>query len=366
MRDQARAGAAASVAAFDHSDVPAAGRQTLTETHEAEPPEPDVPAWADIDPGEHHETAKAAPAAAEEAEPTIEDADLEAGGAHEGEAEADSVAHAASASGGATAHAASSHGHGHAHPYYAKTDKFNRKQHRGRPQVKTLVIHHDFPRFVITSGSATQAFDSIKTGTHVTINVAHVRKLVVDGSPHPVACVLTRTVSKGSGWTRLSDLAKDPAAQAHLAHLTNHAALGHTPSAPSLKSMAHHAMKFKVNGPKHSSYRLTGHLSSQSKSNLAHYLERPSHSAEDPEGFYNICLNLPQHGTPPVQVDTALPGSHFFVATTREVAVYKSGHTEAAKKIRWAFGCPGIHRNGHWVPDRSRRGWVPLSVLEKA
>ncbi len=280
------------------------------------------------------------------------------------------------ASGQAVQRKAKHHG-----PHYAKVDRFNRKQERGRPQVgHTLALEAEMPRYSIESGTKSRPHDTLPAGEEIQINIAKVRTLTIDGKKE--SCVFTRSVNAGSAWAKLSDVKKAPGASAHLAANVNSQARKHQAKAPSkqlAKKSEHKEMQFKpATAEAHTGLALTGHVSSQSRSNYDHYLFRDKPSATYKpmhDGFYNVCLNLPQHGTPPVQADVALPHDRFFVITQRSVSLYEKKNVPDPSKYKgpdvkekrrstWVFGCLGKQVGGEWVPDRTRTGWVPRSVLE--
>jgi hypothetical protein len=269
-----------------------------------------------------------------------------------------------------------------AKPHYAQRDKFNRTQERGRPKVGgDITLTAAVKRYSIESGSKTRPHDELPKGTEVTINIAHVRKLTIDGARHK--CVLTRSVDNGAAWSKLSDVTAGGAQAKKLAAKVERSAdkrQAKTPSKKAAEKAKHKHMQFKTAPPAPTGLALTGHVSSQSRSNFDHYLFRdvdkdmasPFHN-----GFYNIALNLPQPGTPPVQADIALPGDQFFVITHREVSLYDKVDPKVAKAKKitdvrekrrtiWVFGCAGKQVGGDWVPDRTRTGWVPRAVLETA
>jgi hypothetical protein len=273
----------------------------------------------------------------------------------------------------AEAHASSTQHH--AKPHYAKTDRFNRKQDEHRPHVgHNIKLAADTTRYNIEDGARTRKHDKLAAGTSVTINVAHTRMLRIGGAMEK--CVLTRTVDNGAAWTRLEDVASSSKAQHSLGSKVDHRA-AHDEAKPPSERLAAKAkpMKFRPGTAPHTGLALTGHVSSQSKSNYDHYLFREKTSKmQEPfhNGYYNICMNLPQHGTPPVQGDVALPGDRFFVITKRQVSLYEKEDpatfkgSDVAEQSRswWVFGCAAKKEGEHWVPDRARRGWVPARVLE--
>ncbi|MDQ3338213.1 MAG: hypothetical protein M4D80_23860 [Myxococcota bacterium] len=84
----------------------------------------------------------------------------------------------------------------------------------------------------------------------------------------------------------------------------------------------------------------------------------------------SIVGNLPHDKTPPVAIDVARPGvDSFFVPQgktfRREISLYKRRQRTATLRQTWVFGYVGRDQGTRKVPDKNRRGWVPLRVLAR-
>lgn len=238
---------------------------------------------------------------------------------------------------------------------YAPIDGSNRKQERGRPAVHVgrhdqFVVASDAPRYSIVGTHSGRAFDTIAKGTHVQVNISTPRELITPEGRH--AHVLVRpshlpAMRQGSAWLRADALATDPK---RLERADRKAAAHAMPAEPAGHATAY---VFRTT-PQTSDLALTPG-SQAHKAKLDAYLE---HTTPQAGGFYNVCLNLPQPGTPPVADDVARAGDHFFVFHTHEVAAYRGTHRTSTT---WAFGCIGTGAK----PDHTRRGWVPMATLER-
>jgi hypothetical protein len=95
-----------------------------------------------------------------------------------------------------------------------------------------------------------------------------------------------------------------------------------------------------------------------------------SPGAAEQRYYYNICMNLPQSDAPPVAVDIANPGDHFFVPPgstfRREISIYGKGRRDSNQLQMWVYGFVAKKQGGKFVPDTSRAGWVPLRTLKGA
>jgi hypothetical protein len=243
---------------------------------------------------------------------------------------------------------------------YARTDRYNKSQKSGRPKVtlggkQTFRVRADTQRYSFIAGVGVRAFDVVTPAHHITINVSQPRSLALPGGRR--TCVLARTRLGGSAWLPLDALDVNPA---RLAHAVRKSAGKAMPAQPQGR------LKERVfkDATRSTDLSLTPRHASQSRAQYDHYLHRTSnHQVED--GFYNVCMALPQHGKVPTAVDIARPRDHFFIMQTREVPLYENGGGKRAVRYsRWAFGCMGKRDgSGTWKPDRSRRGWVPLEAL---
>ncbi len=94
------------------------------------------------------------------------------------------------------------------------------------------------------------------------------------------------------------------------------------------------------------------------------------HDAKETKYTLNICQSLPQADAPPVAIDVANAGEAFFVVNDhsfhRTCSIYANGGARSTHAMKWVFGFVGKQEHGHWVPDHSRRGWVPLRTLALA
>ncbi len=244
---------------------------------------------------------------------------------------------------------------------YAPTDRYNKKQHAGRPSVavgrqQTFRVRADTQRYSFVAGAGVRAFDVVTQADAITVNIAQPRVLTLPDRRHHT-CVLARTRLGGSAWLPLDALDVDGD---KLVKAARHLAGRDAPAAPRgrLKERV-----FKA-ATRATDLALTPHRAAQTRAQYDHYLHRTS-NAEVQDGFYNVCMALPQHGKVPTAIDVARPGNHFFVMQTREVPLYENGGAKRpVRHARWAFGCMGKQDGaGDWQPDRSRRGWVPLEAL---
>jgi hypothetical protein len=278
-------------------------------------------------------------------------------------------------------------------PYYADTGRFNRKQKRqksggSRPQVTTMTLGHSFKRYSIKNKNHAVLHDEPQPAAagqdpvELQINIAATRKLVIDGKK--ATCILTRTVDSGAAWARLVDvipLGANPGnarkRRASLQRRINKKAARYAPKEPSAKRLkSAREMRFKPGVDPNTGLSLTGNVASQSKSDYDHYLFRDKTAKMEGavhHGFYNVALNLPQRGIPPVQVDIAKPDDVFFMISKPEVALYERIDPDKHPNIKavdekdrtvWVFGCLGKREGNDWVPDPSRRGWVPKRVVK--
>jgi len=321
------------------------------------------------------------------------------------------------------AHAAPfEHHHAHADRTHPKQDRFNRPgvhddpttvHSAGRPGVVAhgngvfMINKPEVTRYTFTrhgDANVAQPFDLIerdrlasinykaehKTSDHgrterVLVNPSAPRTLEIEGkSAH---CVLTWVDGRGAAWMRTADLEHGD----QIAHAAASRAHHEDPAAASQHELLHHTERYVIRNDAvgqatpgdspHGRARVLG-AGQRSGDNVEHYLDKderkPGFDANgQPTGqnvtvsFVAICMNLPEHGTPPVAIDTVRSGESFYVLRDpsfhRQVPVYENGAHHSDLLQTWVFGHVGMRdAHGHLAPDPHRRGWVPLRVLAQA
>lgn len=324
------------------------------------------------------------------------------------------------------AHAAPFEHHAnHAERHWAKEDRFNRGGIHSDPTTvrsagRPGVIEHGHGVFLINKPEVTRytfvrqgktnvarPFDVIErdklsainykaqgksSDAHhhterVLANPSQPRHLEIDG--RSALCVLTWVDGLGAAWMRVADLKdgdKIEHAAAARAHREDPAAAYHDP-----EQLLHHTQRFVIRNDQvgeanagdapHGKERVLG-PGEKGGDNVSHYLvhdqRKPGFDASGkPLGsnvtrsFVAICMNLPEHGVPPIALDTALAGDSFFAMRDRsfyrQVAVYANGAHRSNLEETWVFGHLAMQdATGKQLPDPARRGWVPLRVLAQA
>lgn len=265
----------------------------------------------------------------------------------------------------------------------AKTDKYNVRSIRSNPtapkrpgpQKMYTVNGSGAQRYIITRGKQTKVADTVPGGAEVALNVSKVTKLRVDGKNRD--CVMCWFGVQGSAWIPIASLADDAKEKTEIRNAVNKLAAKWEPAVASTKGakrLTFRAITDPIAKPDaydRENYIL-GHQSGTGN-NSEDYLLRNAPvapGATQQRYYYNICMNLPQNDAPPVAVDIANPGDHFFVPPgktfRREICIYGKKRRDSNQLQTWVYGFVAKKQGGKFVPDTSRAGWVPLRTLKGA
>ena len=314
------------------------------------------------------------------------------------------------------------------HKHNAKRDQYNREvveHHAGnqfqisRPGVRVsgkdeMHLKGDFAyRYTITSGNQAQVADKIwehelqhgndRTGDRLALNPSHSRVLSISGVE--VECVLSWASGQSAAWIAIDDLRGNHATIKRA--VNRHAAKGQPKAANQAARDTAKPMKFRAVGgvadadtTDRGRYIVPGQKGT-SGNQVADYLakrvirrwsnsdapntakaaaaskkleaalaaaNKPIQAPTGKRQTINVMANLPHERAAAVAVDTALPGDGFFVprgATyRREISMYKRTKKSSNLRQTWVYGFIGKDAGARQVADKSRRGWVPLRVLQ--
>jgi hypothetical protein len=220
----------------------------------------------------------------------------------------------------------------------------------------------------------------------VLVNPSEPRHLLIDGTS--ALCVLTWVDGLGAAWMRTADLEHGD----QIAHAAAARASREDPaSGGDAEQLLHRTQRFVIRNDDVGEANAGDHPNGKDRvlgpgetggDNVSHYLvkdeRKPGFDASGkPLGknvtrsFVAICMNLPEHGVPPIAIDTALAGDSFFAMRDRsfyrQVAVYANGAHKSSIEQTWVFGHLAMQdASGTLVPDPARRGWVPFRTLAQA
>jgi hypothetical protein len=221
------------------------------------------------------------------------------------------------------------------------------------------------------------------------LNAAMPRELVIDGKPE--VCVLSWIDGMTAAWIKASDLEGNTS---HLVHAVKSRASrwdpGRVASDPhELKKLSKRyvvrndsvGQATPADKGSHNNPRVLA-AGAKGGDNVEHYLNKdirkPGFDADGKPIGKNVtrsivalCMNLPEHGVPPLAVDTCTAGQSFFVMREasfhRRVPVFANGAHHANILQTWVFGNLAMRdAHGNLVPDPARRGWLPFRTLADA
>lgn len=266
---------------------------------------------------------------------------------------------------------------------WAKQDRYNvrsvksnnSKPKRPGPKGYFQLKPEGSDRYRITTGSTATAVDHVHGGAPLALNPARSRPLKIPGRKGKPTCVLAWYSTQGSAWLPADAFA---AGAGTVTSKINKLAKRWAPEDARGKTKQ---FKFRAAGSeiaKPDAYDVKSHILKQrvgsTGNNTEDYLERPRQRVGQGDtiaqaAYYNVCMNLPQSDAPPVASDIAHPGDRFFVlqgATfRRSVSIFEPGKSTSNRVQTWVYGFVGTKAGKRWVPDHSRRGWVPLRVLTR-
>ncbi|MDB4958603.1 MAG: hypothetical protein JWO36_6172 [Myxococcales bacterium] len=289
------------------------------------------------------------------------------------------------------------HAHGNK-PHYAHQDKYNRPSIKSPAQTNDKQIrrpgvrvgdHDEFSlnvatahRYRIVNNTHGQQVDDVNqadidAGQRLALNPAHVRKLTINGKP--VSCVMSWYGQQGSAWIPVHVLKGDTN---KIKHAVENRAKHWDPAAAPTKHVAR--FQFRPAGDPiayaDDTDRRTFITPNQKSDHSNHVADYLGHSVATSLGpsparrnDYNITMNLPSKSAPPVAIDMAQPGETFFVPKgktfRREIETFEQRepgkpHGKPVQMQTWVYGFVGKKHGSKIVPDKSRRGWVPLRVLQ--